>query len=232
MAITVVSQTRVHVSSGNASLGSYTVALNDVVSFGVHANTNFGQAAIVITKTAGTATIGTVQTRSEGESPWGGQFSILDVVITAAGTITFQVSGAPFNDHLDGRAFIMTGNDISSNVAVLAGTATHGTSTTNNINVGGTTTVNDAIVIGGGTEWNDLGTPTSSDMTDFTGFNGAGGSMSGGSGYKLISTAGAYTVNLDAAGSGAAGPWNWATVAYAPAGGAAPAIQYWGMRGR
>lgn len=213
MAITVSAKTRVTVASGAVSMGSYTVATDDYAVFPICTNTNFSGPNHVLTKTAGTATIGTPVVEILQQS--GGAYSLQWVKVTAGGTVTFSLSN-PDAVRTSCAPLILTGVDTTTPKNVEA----QGGSTTNAINVGATSTVAACAAVVGGTCWNDLGDPTSSDLTNFTAHNGAGGSMSGGSGWKTVAAAGAFTGNLDAAGAGAA-DWDWGVCAFAPSTGGA-----------
>lgn len=100
------------------------------------------------------------------------------------------------------------------------GNVAEGSSTTNNITPTGPTTANpNADVFAVATDWNALGAATSSDLTE-TGFHIAG-VISGLYGHKSVASAGATSINFDAAGTGAA-DWNWVAIAIETAGGSSP----------
>lgn len=95
---------------------------------------------------------------------------------------------------LDLRVF--TGADLSDPVGAVG----EGSSSTNNITPSAfTSEQNDSFLVAVAGDWNNLGLPTSSDLTARA-FSGGIGTAAL-SGYKSIPTAGAQTFNFDAAGS-------------------------------
>jgi hypothetical protein len=84
---------------------------------------------------------------------------------------------------------------------------------TNNLNAAVTTTVNNSATFIVDNEYQELGAMVSSNLTSFTPLNGGSGYAGwtdGISGYRVVATAGATTINLDAGGSGTA----WHTYSY------------------
>jgi hypothetical protein len=127
-----------------------------------------------------------------------------------------RASGTSGTDRLSAKLYVVTGQDASP-----IGTSGSGTSTTNNLNAAiFTSTQPNSFAFVAGTDWNQLGVPTSSDLTkDAADYSGA---ISVISGYKDNGATGAQTANLDAGGSSAA-KWEWAALEILPAaaGGAA-----------
>lgn len=196
--ITVSAKARFEASSGNATSASYTVATDDVIVFTICTNTNFGDNNHIITKSAGTATVGTIT--QEALQQTGGQASLHWCRVTAGGTATFTVSTASTRTIV--RPFVLTGCNTSDCI----GAKTQGGSTTNNLTTTAVVTqAANSVIIIVDNEWNDLGNLTSTDLLDFDTFNGAGGSTSGCSGYKVSTSASqSITANCNAGGSGAA----------------------------
>jgi hypothetical protein len=99
-----------------------------------------------------------------------------------------------------GKVWVETGQDASPK-----GATAENSSTTNNWSPAGpTTTAANSHVFATGSEWNALGSPVSSDLTEDAFSNSF---ISGLHGYKLVASAGATTLNFDASGSSAA-DWN------------------------
>ena len=132
-------------------------------------------------------------------------------------TITIAVSKAApgITDSPSIKVYKATGYDTST----IVGAQTENGSTTNNLTTASITPQTSGAGFAVGTEWQELGVPTSSDLT-FSGFDTAG-DISGGSGYKTLSEGVGATANLDAFGDAAA-QWNylWFEIRTAAAGGA------------
>jgi len=182
---------------GNLTTPSYTVAVDDIVVFPICTNTNFGDSLHTITKSSGTATIGSVT--QEALQQTGGQSSLYWCRVTGAGTIVFSISTDLKRTAV--KPYVLTGCDTSDCI----GAETQGGAATNDL----TTTAVDAqasasVIIVVDTEWNDLGDMTSSDLQSFSTFNGGGTSMSGCFGHRVTTAPGNITANLNANGSGTA----------------------------
>jgi hypothetical protein len=150
-----------------------------------------------------------VRERQPAEASQGGYAGIAWALLTtsASGTVTASlanhgISTAGNRGYL--KLYVLTGQ----NTTTPNGTSNEGNSTTNNLTTGSvTTSAANSWVFGCGSEWQALGSPTSSDLT-FDAFHIAS-VMSGGSGYKNVASSGASaTANLDASGASGAN-WNW-----------------------
>jgi hypothetical protein len=118
------------------------------------------------------------------------------------------------------KCYIVTNHDTTTPV----GSVGENTSTTNNLTASLFTAQTLGVAFVAATEWQELGLPTSSDLTkDAADYPGQISVLSG---YKAIaSTGAATTANLDAAGTAAA-DWNWVAVEIRAAGAAAAAPAY------
>lgn len=117
-------------------------------------------------------------------------------------TITVNNMGVSHTSDISGSAkvWVVTGQNASP-----IGASAENSATTNNWTPAGpTTTAANSIVFGAGGDWNALGSPTSSDLTEDAFTNSY---YSGLHGYKTVASAGATTINYDAAGASAA-DWN------------------------
>lgn len=108
------------------------------------------------------------------------------------------------------KVWVLTGQHATQYL----GATSSGTSTSNAVNAGITTDSANNWVLGAGSEFNDLGTPTTTDTNDGT---ATGLSLSYLAVRKSAATtaAGAETLNMDAAGTAAAA-WAWAAIAIRP----------------
>lgn len=91
--------------------------------------------------------------------------------------------------------------------ATVLGAQTNNTSTTNNLTTTGITPITDGVGFGIGNDYTQAGAPTSTDLTNFSTYDMAG-NISGGTGYKSLTTGVSATANFDAAGT-AAGNWRY-----------------------
>lgn len=108
------------------------------------------------------------------------------------------------------KVYVFTGYQTGTPIDTTGG----GSSTTNNITPTVLTTgVDGCWVVGGGTDWNALGAPTSTDVNEA--FSDANLSLIVVRKSALTSPAGAVTLNFDAAGTGAP-QWTYAAVSVAP----------------
>jgi hypothetical protein len=140
--------------------------------------------------------------RDGNENPPNGGISEIFTAVTVSAvartaSVRRTTTGGGTN-RLSAKLYVVTGQDASP-----IGNAAEGGSTTNNLTATGpTTTAANSYVFYAATEWNQLGSPTSSDLTEDA-FDHAS-QVSGLSGYEAVATAGATTANLDAGGTGAA----------------------------
>lgn len=117
-------------------------------------------------------------------------------------TVTVNNMGVSRNTAISGsvKVWVVTGQDASP----IGATAENSATTNNWTPAGPTTTAANSIVFGSGGDWNALGSPTSSDLTEDAFTNAY---YSGLHGYKSVASAGATTINYDAAGASVA-DWN------------------------
>ena len=113
------------------------------------------------------------------------------------------------------KVWVVTGYDASTSSAHVDATG-GGTSTTNNLTVAALTTVtDDALVLAVGTEWENLGAPTSTDSFENSPQPGGGVSVISVRKAGLVSPAASVNLNFDAAGTSTA-RWTWAAIAIKP----------------
>lgn len=143
-----------------------------------------------------------------------GVVSIFTAPVVTGASMTISVRRTTTNgggNRISCKAYVITGQDASP-----IGAGTTGTSTTNSISP--TVAVNGAgRMTGVGTEWQQLGSPTSSDTEAAADYPGEISVMSA---YKAADHAsgGSQGINFDAAGAGAAA-WNYALLEILAAGG-------------
>jgi hypothetical protein len=165
-----------------------------------------------ITNSAGTATVSswTQRIKQDGHAATPGHAGIYTATVTTGGTLTISVSrvstlGDSSGLRVSYKVYRVTGYNASP-----IGVTGSGTSATNNMTptayTGGT--ASGSYVFACATDWNQLGSPTSSDLTvdaaDYA------TQVSVVSGYKA-SGGTAPTVNIDAGGTATAA-WNWAAL--------------------
>lgn len=129
-----------------------------------------------------------------------------------------RTAGNGSTGRISGKVYVVTGAD----TADPTGATGENHSTTNNITPNAyTSTVNNSRGFGCGTDWNQLGTPTSTDTEDGGDYSGA---ISVVSLFKAADTAtsgSTVTMNFDAGGTGNA-EWNWVALEILPAAGGSP----------
>ena len=210
MAISVATSTQVDSTSNPRSTASMTVADDDIVVIAWAFDANSSPATLAITKSAGTATVGTAVNVNSQES--GGQAGISYIEVTGGGTLTLQIDTTITifpTRRFQTRPLILTGVDLTD----IVGVSGVGTSSTNNLTTAAITVEQTgSLVVWVGNEWNDLGTPTSSDLANVDADNGGGASQSYIAGTR-DGVAGSMTANLDASGAAAA-DWDWAAVEF------------------
>jgi hypothetical protein len=141
----------------------------------------------------------TVTSRAQDTAHAGTQIYTAPVTSTTSYTITLPASA----EKHAGFVWVVAGQHASP-----IGVASNGNSTTNNINPAYTASAAGSVIFVASSEWQELGTPTSSNLTNTVHGNHAGWTENF-VGRKLNVSAGATTFNLDAAGSGTA---NWSYV--------------------
>ena len=102
------------------------------------------------------------------------------------------------------KIYLLSGHDTST----ILGASTTNTSTTNNLTTASITPQTSGTGFGVGADYNELGLPSSSDLTNTSTFD-TSGDISGISGYKVLTVSVGATCNLDAFGSSAAA-WRYA----------------------
>lgn len=138
-------------------------------------------------------------------SIWTRNSGLPNTSMTVSVRRTNDSGGTGAFDRVSAKAYVVTGQH-----ATPVPTTGEGSSSTNNLTASIFTSAHtNSFAFVAATEWNANGLPTSSDLT-IDAFNHAG-VLSGLSGFKDLSTAGAETANLDAATTAAA-EWNWAAI--------------------
>ena len=219
MALAVASSTTRVSTSGtsgkSATSGSFNAPANSVLVAITHANSpQTGSVTCAVTNNGAALswTQAAIANLGNAGQP-GGTFIHVAPCSTARNGITVTATTTNNNTGSDQytsiRVWVVTGANLSAPI----GGSRIGGSTTNNL----TTTSfaaqgNNSIGFGAGTEWNGLGTPTSSDIgTNGDGFN-VSTTLSGFSGWKQLGATGSsVTFNLDA-GNTTAAKWVWAAV--------------------
>lgn len=199
---------------------SFTAPANSVLVCCVSADTNGSAADITISVSdSGSLTWTNRVEMDPGTSgAEAGHASIWTAVQTSSASRTVSVrrtAGNGSTNRISAVVYVVTGADTTTPT----GATGSGHSTTNNItpNVY-TSTVNNSRGFGCGTDWNQLGTPTSSDTEDGADYAGA---ISVISLYKAADTtpvSSTVSMNFDAAGTGAAA-WNWTALEILPGSG-------------
>lgn len=151
-----------------------------------------------------------------------GHASIWTAVVGTGASMTVSVrrtAGNGATNRISAKVYVVTGADTTAPT----GATGENSSTTNNITPNAyVSTANNSRGFGCATDWNQLGTPTSTDTEDGADYSGE---ISVISLFKAADTATSgttVTMNFDAGGAGAAA-WNWVALEIlAGAGGPAP----------
>lgn len=202
--------------------GSFTPANDTVLVACVSADTNGAADNITISVSGGGLTWSQRIERDPGSSGSSGHASIWRAVVGTGASMQVAVrrtAGHGSTGRISCKVYIVTEAD----TAAPDGNTGSGSSTTNNITPNVYTSgTNNSRGFGCATDWNQLGTPTSTDTEDGADYAGA---ISVISLYKAADTATAGTVvtmNFDGGGAAAA-DWNWVAYELKPgAGGPAP----------
>lgn len=199
---------------------SFTAPTNSVLVCCVSADTNGSSADITISvsDSGGLTWSNRVEMDPGTAGAEAGHASIWRAVQTSSASRTVSVrrtAGDGSTNRISAKVYVVTGAD----TATPDGTTGSGHSTTNNItpNVY-TSTVNNSRGFGCGTDWNQLGLPTSTDTEDADDY---ASHISVISLFKAADTATSgttVTMNFDAGGTGAAA-WNWVAYELKPAAG-------------
>ena len=204
-------------ASNNVDTGSFTPANGALLIACFSTNTNAGENVTPVVSTL-TGTSGAWTKIAEAPATTGDGNSSIWWAIADGSAITVRGTSntAQSTKFQSIKIYVVTGQH-----ATPIGASALGVSTTNNLTTTAyVSTANNSRGFVIGTDWNDLGTPTSSDTTLDTFYDGsAGDDLCGCSGVKASDTATSgtsVTFNLDAAGAGAA-DWTWVAVEVVPA---------------
>lgn len=197
---------------------SFTPANNSWIYVAVNGDSQSNQ-DITISVSGGSLTWSNEVERDLGDAgAQPGHSSIWKAQVVTGASMTISVrrtAGNGGTNRLSAKPYLVTGADATNPT----GATGEGTSTTNNLSAAAyTSTVNNSRAIGCGCDWNQLGTPTSTDTEDGADYSGA---ISVVSAYKAADTPSsgtAVTLNFDAGGSSGAA-WNWVALEIKPAAG-------------
>ena len=207
-------------NGANITSASFTAPANSVLVCCVNADTNGSAADITISvsDSGGLTWSNRVEMDPGTAGAEAGHASIWRAVQTSSASRTVSVqrtAGNGSTNRISAKVYVVTGADTSTP----DGNTGSGHSTTNDItpNVY-TSSVNNSRGFGCATDWNELGTPTSTDTEDGDDYPGA---ISVVSLFKAADTATSgttVTMDFDAAGTAAAA-WNWVAYELKPAAG-------------
>lgn len=149
----------------------------------------------------------------------GGHSSIWTRPIVTGASMTVsarRTAGVGGTKRIQCKVYVVTGYDSAGTPVDATGVANRGASTTNNLSTDSVTPGAAGHLIACGTDWNQLGAPTSSDLQgedanptlDTGDFAGA---ISCAHGFKTVSSGVATTANLNAGGTAAAA-WQWTQI--------------------
>jgi hypothetical protein len=140
-----------------------------------------------------------IQERDGSDGDGGGVIAWHHLSSTTDGTynVTVAVSGSVSSDSPAVKVYKLASTDFDS--ADIVGASTENNLTTDPQTTAGITPETSGIGIAAWTDWNQTGTPTSSDLT-MTGFNTTG-DISGGSGYKTLTSGVSATANINSGGA-------------------------------
>lgn len=208
---------------------SFTPPAGSVLVVCVSADTNGNTDNITISVSGSSLTWTNRVERDPGDSSLASHASIWTAVQPSSVSMTVSVrrtAGNGSTGRISVKVYVVTGADTTTP----NGAVGENNSTTNNITPNAyTSTVNNSRGFGCATDWNQLGTPTSTDTEDGADYSGA---ISVISLFKAADTATSgttVTMNFDAGGTGTA-EWNWVALEILPgAGGAAQDITVTGI---
>jgi hypothetical protein len=198
---------------------SFTPPNNSVLVVNVNADTADNATNITISVSGGSLTWTNRAERDPGDAGANaGHASIWTAVVATGASMTVSVrrttSGGGTN-RISVKVYVVTGADTSAPV----GAVNEGSSGTNNLTAAAyNSTVNNSRGFGCATDWNELGTPTSTDTGDGADYSGQISVISAFKAADTPSSGTAVTLNFDAAGSSAA-EWNWVAIEILPAAG-------------
>lgn len=198
------------VGSGSTvvTTGAFTPPDNSViiVTISSDSNNNYPTLNMSVSNTGTPLTWTRIVKEEQSDSGKGGYAGAYYAVVpTAQQNMTVTVTDGSADATLSAKVYVVTGATLGSPI----GATQAGGSTVNNLS----TTAFSSVAANSrgfavGTDWNQVGTPSSTDVADV--FDSAG-NISGISAYKASNTASAgssVVLNLDAAGS-ASPLWNW-----------------------
>jgi hypothetical protein len=199
---------------------SFTPANNSLLVVSINADTSGTGAQAYSVSGGGLTWTNQRQHDSSEGGAVGGLAAIFTAPVVTGASMAVSVTrtaGSGGSNRVSVKVYVVSGADIAGTPV---GATAEGDSGTNAINVGYTSTANNSRGIGCGTEWNELGLPTSTDTGDAADY---GGELAVISAFKAADTPTAgtgVTINFDAAGAGGAA-WNWVVIELLPAAGGA-----------
>lgn len=224
MAIAIDASTPNRASATGAltiATSSFTAPSGAVLVACVSSNTSpAGNPTLAVTDSGGlTWTQRVLRQQSEGGGSTGGTSAIFTAVTasSASRTVTATASGSGTANGISVKCYVVTGADTTTPTGATAEGASQTNNTTTTAYV---STVNNSRGFACGTDWNELGVPTSTDTGDGADISGQIAALSC---YKAADTATSgtsVTFNLDAAGTGTP-DWTWVALEILPSSGAA-----------
>jgi hypothetical protein len=201
---------------------SFTPPANSVLVVCVSADTNGNSDNITISVSGGSLTWTNRVEHDPGDAgAMAGHASIWtpadgSTVAASAQTVSVRrTAGHGSTGRISVKIYVVTGAD----TADPTGATGEGHSTTNNITPNAyTSTVNNSRGFGCATDWNQLGTPTSSDTEDGADYSGAISVVSLHKAADTATSGSTVTMNFDAGGTGNA-EWNWVALEIKPGAG-------------
>lgn len=196
---------------------SFTAPANSVIAVCVSADTNGSSENITISVSdSGGLTWTNRVERDPGDAgAEAGHASIWTAVQVTSASRTVSVrrtAGNGSTNRISVKVYVVTGADTTTPT----GATGEGSSTTNNITPNAyTSTVNNSRGFGCGTDWNQLGTPTSTDTEDAADYAGAISVISLFKAADTATSGSTVTMNFDAGGTGTAA-WNWVALEIRP----------------
>lgn len=201
----------------DSTSASFTPPNNSILVTCVSADTTDNTTTTIsVTATTGTSPVERVVQNGASGVGTGGYAAIWTSVVTTGASMTVSArftANRPNSGRLSFKVYVVTAGDTTTP----NGASQSGTSTVNNLtSTAYTSTVNNSRGFGVGTEWNALGSPTSTDTGDA---EHDAGQISLISVYKASNTtpnSSSVSMNFDASGTAAA-IWHWATLEIRPA---------------
>lgn len=230
MAIAIDASTPVRASATAAlttTTASFTAPSSAVLVACVSSNTTPAGNPTLTVSDSGGLTWGAAKVlrqQSEGGGSTGGTTAIFGAVTASSTsrTVTATASVAGTANGISVKVYVVTGADTANPYGATA----EGASQVNNTTTTGyNSTVNNSRGFACGTEWNELGVPTSTDTGDGADVTGAIAALSCFKAADTATSGTSVTFNLDAAGAGTP-DWTWVALEILPAAGDPAAIPY------